>query len=535
MKVSMALKLAKSWPAAVLDAAVNAFTDPKFVITLIVTIGIYVGLWLTPDPTWITKLAAGALTAVMLTQFALSDIYGTAVAWSDLQDSCKQATTVGELEAAGNVFAAQIGAVGFDILLFIAMWGLGKLAGPKLSKIGAKRGVARAQAGVEAVEAKPGSGEVKKLGGADATAQTDMLQKAARPTASATLDALADSLPDEAAKQGLDGLRNKIGDAGALKALKSEAGQGTDLSRFLGEKAQTAEVREQVKTELTQAKAKLARAKLIEADTIKDPALRESVRTEQINTIKQILTDAGVLGDPKVQRAIKGGDITKLVGDLGEAIQRTRMQAKYPASQGYSVLSNVEIVQEVPGFRSISQWQSAERAAGRPGNTGGLYGAGNKLWKSLGEVDSLAAKKGSGGKLQPVEIQEVKTGETERASAAARQLNKVTTGLQQIASGQEGIRIFDRVAKNELGKDLTDSFDLSQLTALKTSTLGPEGKTGFNESLGFDTKTLTAVADSLIKNLPPDKLPVIPPIVSPRDEEEKKEEDKEQDAVPAGH
>jgi hypothetical protein len=292
-------------------------------------------------------------------------------------------------------------------------------------------------------------------------------------------------------------------------------------------------VRAKAQANLLQAKGKLARAKLIEAETIKDPALREAVRTEQLNAIQEILQKAGILNDPKIQNAIKGGNVSQLVGELGEAIQRTQMRAKYPASQGYSVLSNVEVVQQVPGFDSIAKWQAAEKAAGRTGDPGGLYEKGGQLWKSLGNADSLVAKAGNGGKLQPVEIEEVKTGENDSPTKASRQVAKVTTGLGQIAAGQKGIRIFDRVGKNEIGTDLTDKFDLSEITQVKTSTRGPEGR-GFAQSLGFDTATLNLLAESLIKNLPPANLPTIPPLVSPR---EKKEEEKEQDKeelVPAG-
>jgi hypothetical protein len=531
MKVSMALKLSKSWPAEVAEAAKNAFSDPGFVIMLIVTIGIYVGLWLTPDPTWITKLAAGTLTAVMLAQFAWQDIYGTAKAWMELQDACKKAKTVKELQEAGDAFAKQIGAVGFDILLFIAMWGLGKVAGPKLSKIGAQRGVARAEAGVRTAEAKPGSGVQQPATGEAAK----ILDKAGRPTPSATLDALADMLPDEAAKKGLSQLRNiPGGDLQTLRILKGELAKGNDIGRFLSEKGQSPDVRTAAKASLWEAKSKLARAKLIEAETIKDPALREAVRSEQLSSIKQILQEAGILNDPKIQRAIKVGKTAELVGELGEAIQRTQLRAKYPASQGYSVMSNVEVVQQVPGYDSIPKWQAAERAAGRSGDPGGLYEKGGKLWKSLGNADALVTKAGPDGRLQPIEIEEVKTGEMDSPTKAAGQVRKVTTGLGQIAGGQEGIRIFDRIGKNEIGRDLTDQFDLSQLESLKTSVRGPEGK-GYDASLGFDSATLNAVGDSLVKNLPPAKLPVIPPVVSPRKKEGKLEEEDEEQLTPAGH
>jgi len=163
MKVGMALKLSwKSWPAEVAEAAKTAFTDPSFIITLVVTMAIYVGLWLTPDPSAVTKVLAGTLTAVLLTQFAWSDIVGFAVAWSDLIDACAVAKTVPELQAAGDRFAKKVGQVGFDIILMLVMWRIGKRVGPKVQKIGAARGVVRAEAGVRTAEAAPGSGRVPK-------------------------------------------------------------------------------------------------------------------------------------------------------------------------------------------------------------------------------------------------------------------------------------------------------------------------------------------------------------------------------------
>src|SRR6185503_19248013 len=95
MKVTMALKLAdKSFLGELKDAAEDAFTDPTFVVTLVVMMAIYVGLWLTPDPTFITKIAAGTLTVAMLIQFAWDDIIGTVRAWGSLKDDCDNSFTV---------------------------------------------------------------------------------------------------------------------------------------------------------------------------------------------------------------------------------------------------------------------------------------------------------------------------------------------------------------------------------------------------------------------------------------------------------
>jgi hypothetical protein len=514
MKVAMALKLSTSWPKEVAEAAKNAFTDPAFIVMLVLTIGIYVGLWLTPDPSFVTKLAAGTLTVVMLAQFGWEDIYGTAKAWSELQDRCAAATTVEQLKKAGDLFAAKAGAVGFDILLFIATWGLGKAIGPKVSKIGAERGVARAETSLKTAETKPGSGVPKQAVGE----ATNLLNKAAKPTASATLDALADLLPADA-KQGLSGMRSRLpSDLDVLRALQSELAKGNDLSRFLSEKAVTPEVRAKAQADLLEARAKLARAKLIEAETIKDPDLRRAVRTEQINNLKALLQQLGIINDPKVQRAIKAGDINELTGELGEAIQRTRLRSKYPPSGKYTILSNIEIARLIPGFDSIAKWQAAEKAAGRSGDPGGLYERNGQLWKSVGNADALVAEPGANGKFRPVEVEEAKTGRGDSATKAAQQVAKVTGGLADIAAGKTDVRIFDRVGKNQIGRDLTDQFDLSQLGSLKSSTRGPEGR-GFQESLGYDEQILRLLAESLIKSLPPAApQPALPPLPSKRDQ-----------------
>ncbi|HEX3473465.1 MAG TPA: hypothetical protein VHT91_00415 [Kofleriaceae bacterium] len=104
----MALKLSwQSWPGEVAEAAKSAFSDPGFLITLVLIIAVYVGLWLTPEPTMITKVAAGVLTVVLLAQFAWEDIYGLAKAWMALQSDCTGANSVTSLQAAGDKFAQE--------------------------------------------------------------------------------------------------------------------------------------------------------------------------------------------------------------------------------------------------------------------------------------------------------------------------------------------------------------------------------------------------------------------------------------------
>ncbi len=201
MKVSKALELSwKSWPGQVAEFARDAFSDPTFLVTLVMIMGVYVGLWLTPDPTMITKLLAGTLTVVLLAQFAWEDIYGLAQAWFKLGVECERATTQAQLQKAGDTFARKVGQVGFDLLLFLVMWRAGKAAEPRLRDLGLKRMEARAEAAVAVVEAKPGS-TVVRIAKSGASSELDVARQRARsaqPTQ--ILNELSDMLPEPARK-----------------------------------------------------------------------------------------------------------------------------------------------------------------------------------------------------------------------------------------------------------------------------------------------------------------------------------------------
>lgn len=540
MKVTMALKLSDSWPGEVAEAAKAAFTDPAFIITLVLTIGIYVGLWMTPDPSFVTKLAAGTLTVVMLAQFAWEDIYGLAKAWFDLQQECDASSDVGELKKAGNRFARKVGSVGFDILMFIATWGLGKAVGPKLGKIGARRGVVRAKAGVAAAEAAPGAGTPKSVGPKAVEVVEGAKARAKGTTPTAVLDALGESLPD-AAKEGLGKFRQKVGDAQALKAVESTAKAGNEVGRFLSEQAVPENVRTAARSNLAKAEGKLARAKLVEAETIKDPALRqaakEAARARYVDSMKSILAKLGILDEPNVKRALDSRQLNDVVGALGEAISRNQLNAKYPPSEGYQT-ANVVIARLLRGFRSIAEWRISERAKAQAANpkvdavqieeqlserAKRLYERDGKLYLGIGEIDTLVSKATADAKLNPVELAETKTGRNDSPSKAMAQVDKAQAGLEQAAAGDADVKLFDRVGKNGLGAERTSDFDLSNINSVNKVTRGPAGK-GFNEDLGYDVEQLQWVAESLVQNLPPAKPAVIPPIVSP---ESKPEKDKE--------
>jgi hypothetical protein len=554
MKVGMAIKLADtSLLGEMAEAAKNAFTDPRFLVTLIVTMAIYVGLWLTPDPSWVTKILAGALTVVLLAQFSIDDLYGFAVAWSDLMDDSSRAKSVAELKAAGEKFLKRVGPIGFDIMLFIVMWRIGKRAGPKLSKMGAERGVARAQAKVKAVEARPGSGVPQNVGAKAGDLLSSAKSSAEGTTATQVLNALDKLLP-KGAREGLAKFRGKAGDANALKSVEGQAARGSDLGKYLAEQNLPKEAIEVVRAELAHARLKLARARLIEAETIKDPALRETVRDEQYRAVRTILKETGALDSGGIKQALAARDLSALIralrnslaqlgekvsahetqGAIGESIQRAQLRIKYAGRKGTQFLSNLALVRKLGNFRSLREWVSAEEARIRtqqPKITDEalnrevaktrvkLMEKDGRVYESLGEVDTLVAEPNAKGTLQPLEIAEVKAGDKPAAEALG-QLARIIDGFDRIAQGDRNIKVFEMSGKKALGKELTPRLDLSLAKTIELSTRGPEGKAGFTQGLGFTEAELKGVAESLLKNLPPEKPAPVRPLTSPREKEE---------------
>lgn len=241
-----------------------------------------------------------------------------------------------------------------------------------------------------------------------------------------------------------------------------------------------------------------------------DPHLRARIKVDLAELAKK-LTDGKIAATDEAgfHRTVEGYNVTELVSEIGEAISRENLRSG--AAPGQVVLSNIEIVREVPGFKTIAEWKAAEQAAGRPGDVGGLYEAGGKLWKSITEVDNMVVEQGAGGKLRVVDLEQTKVGGTHAAAAA--QNTKAMAGLGEIAAGKTDVQIFDRVGKNKLGAQRTGEFDLSNLAGTGQHTRGLPG-TGFDRKLPFDKTTIEQLARQLLlEGLPEVWQP--PPAVPP--------------------
>ena len=115
------------------DELLRMITDPIFLGSLAVAIGVYLALWFAPEPVF-TKIAAAATTLAILGTglFSISTIVNLAQAWTTLESDADAAQTDAQLEQAAERFGRRMGAVEADLLVFLASLLVGgKLPVPK--------------------------------------------------------------------------------------------------------------------------------------------------------------------------------------------------------------------------------------------------------------------------------------------------------------------------------------------------------------------------------------------------------------------
>jgi hypothetical protein len=307
-----------------------------------------------------------------------------------------------------------------------------------------------------------------------------------------------------------------------LKSLEGQQGRGSDIARFLEEQSMTKEAKAAAKADVLDAEARLARAELLRAETLADPALRKAARKQAIANLIDRLTLRGVFEDPTVREAAKSGDLARIAGALGEALQRAELAKDYPAAQGYRVIANLAIARVVPGFKTIAEWKAAEAKAGRPdAKTAKLVEHDGKLWELQGEADSVVVEPSpTKGKVRPVAIEEVKTGAADSPTDAMAQIAKAIKALELIQAGDANVRAFENSGGQKFGNDVSDTLDLSGIDSVTRQTRGPAGK-GHTASFPYEADVLRAVAESIVQNgLPPAKAKTAVPPTSPEREEQ---------------
>lgn len=335
---------------------------------------------------------------------------------------------------------------------------------------------ARAQERVTELEALPGTGSRPTATGDRATLLGRAKEAAGEGAeATAVLDALRPLLPEEA-RVGLDTFRTEKPDARVLAQFEGMSRGAVDIVHYLVGQGLTPAQRSALQARIFDAHVELARAKLAEFDVINDPMVRDAISAEA----RALIDSLGSTPDQaSFEAAVRGRNVTELIAEITEAMGRADLQSRF-AGPEYRVLSNLEVVEEVPGFATINEWKAAS-----PENTdvGGLYEAQGKLWKSITEQDLMVVRVGEDGRLRPHLLEQVKSGTGEGHADAMAQNNKTLSGLRRIAAGDETVQIFERPGKNTLGERRTGDFDLTNLDGVQTETRGLPGKSDFTSRL----------------------------------------------------
>lgn len=512
MRIRLALELCDATALGELDHAMKtAVRDPEFYVTTVLTIGIYVGLWLTPDPTMVTKIAAGALTVFMLAMFTWSDILGFCAAWLDLSSGCESATTEEQLKAAGDAFLAKLGQVGFDVFLMLLFHGVEKGAGPKVRAGARTRAAEKAAKTVDAARQAPGSGyeqpgprpgessqphaeSVTLLNNAKATAGNGA-------KAGQVLDALRSQLPNQRAKRGLADFRAKVGDEAALKAAEGTAKGGKSVARWAEELGMTKEEKTAARDERARAEADLALKEVMKAQ--EDPALNAQAKRASWIRNLLVLLRALLQSHPRLAGLMKAGDLRAVTGVLGEVLARAALKQR--TLPGQEVRGDLELARKVPGnHKSIGDWHRAAKARWDAGGRVGpeprperMRTYRNAVWESLGQADNAIIEVGSNGKASIKVVEETKTG-NESAADASAQVGNFIENLGKIGDGSSDARMFTKEGAHTLGTDVTDSYDLSNARSAQAETRGVQGRTGFTSNLPVDRPALESAAQQAI-------------------------------------
>ncbi|WP_395836150.1 hypothetical protein [Archangium violaceum] len=107
--------------------------DPRALVSMCIwTVGLYLGMWLVPEPT--TKALAGALTVMLVAWLGLDTVWGLMDGWARLATQAHEATTFTELREAGAQFAKVLGTDAARALLLA----VGALTGRTLGEVSAR-------------------------------------------------------------------------------------------------------------------------------------------------------------------------------------------------------------------------------------------------------------------------------------------------------------------------------------------------------------------------------------------------------------
>lgn len=194
-----------------------------------------------------------------------------------------------------------------------------------------------------------------------------------------------------------------------------------------------------------------------------------------------------------MQVAILEGKDTKLRELISVEIACQEAEARFPTQDGYKTYDGVKAWEEVPGYASIKQWRGDNPELARRAD--GFMQHDGKVYSPITDIDLMTVKLSDEGELaQIVHLEQIKSGKRDSGTDARKQLDKSANVFYQIEQGNP-------VQLHHEKQDITSEFDAKSVEGAEQMTRGPEGKAGFDKSLGLSAAELERFVSENLKDI----------------------------------
>jgi hypothetical protein len=221
-----------------------------------------------------------------------------------------------------------------------------------------------------------------------------------------------------------------------------------------------------------------------------EAANRRATGNRRAQALKQLDTPE-FRNNQKAQDAIKTKNEQVVTSEISTEIARQQLAQQYPKRDGYEIQSEIKVFQDT-GFASRKAWQDAN--PGKPAES--VIEADGKVWGRVTDIDLAVAKKNADGKYEFVELEQVKSGQRDSGAQAKAQNTKAVDAVEQKLAGGPAVRLEIN------GKDVTALYDLPSMKTGKSVSRGPQGKAGFDQSLGLTAQDMKVIAERLMTQKP---------------------------------
>jgi len=517
----LALKFAnKSFLGELANTAIEAFTDPIFLVQMAVIMGVMAACSVSGLSAPFLAACTGLSIALVL-QFGISVFLKLAKAWEQFRIPVLIARSLDQLAKAGDAFLKTMGELGFEVLLLlITAKAQGRINQAVAGKAAQLRG-RRTRRDIEELEdqlspAKTEAGreifsEVKNEIGLGPDA------KVTNGNAKQILDTLAKKLSVDG-EHGLKNMRQKRSDESVARELNNRTNKNQDVTKILREKGRN----ELSSVEIVEIMGRLSRARAEELQSRLDELGFDQDAIDSVQRNKLL---------DEVSEFLKSMDVTKddaFINDFAQLRQKTIDLI----GEGKSTKKAFDSLEGAIQNLSSILGEAHARALLRLENPNKTVLGGLKIidsnGKTLVEIDALILERPFGSsKRKPVKIEEVTVSEQTTPRAKASEVSNKVQTLIDLAKNKINAKIVDAN-----GKDITLTIDLSAIAKtgeLPQQTRGPntEGsqRGSFDNTFQFEPKVYKDLAkkwlfESTLPTKPTARRQLLAPPVLPGHSEE---------------